>query len=115
MHSLHVAILNMLQLSYFAYLLFIIGIGVLNTILLSTNQTTLDDNRREKPAYFINQPNTNNKNDAPNKNIQEDVSTEDESYDAVIVGAGLAGIQAAKTLINSGISSILILEAGTWG
>lgn len=66
-----------------------------NTILLSINQTTLNDNRREKPAYFINQPNTTN-NTSPKENEVDSIA-EDESYDAVIVGAGLAGIQAAKT------------------
>eukprot|EP00571_Detonula_confervacea_P001823 CAMPEP_0172315264 /NCGR_PEP_ID=MMETSP1058-20130122/24644_1 /TAXON_ID=83371 /ORGANISM="Detonula confervacea, Strain CCMP 353" /LENGTH=484 /DNA_ID=CAMNT_0013029313 /DNA_START=270 /DNA_END=1724 /DNA_ORIENTATION=+ len=32
-------------------------------------------------------------------------------YDAVIIGAGWAGLKAAQTLLDSGISSILILEA----
>ena len=32
-------------------------------------------------------------------------------YDAVVVGAGWAGIRAAKTLLDQGIESILVLEA----
>ena len=58
---------------------------------------------------------TNTKENIPNIQVQDDeIRTEDESYDAVIVGAGLAGIRAAKTLIDSGISSILILESADY-
>ena len=32
-------------------------------------------------------------------------------YDAVIVGAGWAGIKAAQTLIENGVENILVLEA----
>ncbi len=34
-----------------------------------------------------------------------------QSYDAVIVGAGWAGISAAKALLNNGVDNILLLEA----
>ena len=84
----------------FTCLLVIIGIGVFNTVLLSMSTITQT---------------TTTKENIPNIQVQEDeVHTEDESYDAVIVGAGLAGIQAARTLINSGITSILILEAADY-
>ena len=33
------------------------------------------------------------------------------SYDAVIVGAGWAGIKAAATLLENGVENILVLEA----
>ena len=36
---------------------------------------------------------------------------DDEVYDAVIIGAGWAGISAALTLLDKGVSSILVLEA----
>ena len=32
-------------------------------------------------------------------------------YDAVVVGAGWAGIRAAETLIKGGVDNILVLEA----
>ena len=35
-------------------------------------------------------------------------------YDAVIVGAGWAGIRAAQTLIESGIEDVLVLEANDY-
>ena len=35
-------------------------------------------------------------------------------YDAVIVGAGWAGIKAAKTLMDEGITNILVLEANDY-
>lgn len=34
-----------------------------------------------------------------------------KKYDAVIVGAGWAGIKAAQTLIENGVENILVLEA----
>ena len=34
-------------------------------------------------------------------------------YDTVIIGAGLAGISAARTLIQNGVKDVLILE-GNW-
>ena len=37
-----------------------------------------------------------------------------QQYDAVIVGAGWAGLRAAKTLLDSGISNILVLEANDY-
>mmetsp|Transcript_51649 Transcript_51649/g.109819 ORF Transcript_51649/g.109819 Transcript_51649/m.109819 type:complete len:526 (+) Transcript_51649:8-1585(+) len=37
-----------------------------------------------------------------------------EQFDAVIVGAGWAGISAAKTLLDSGVSSVLVLEANDY-
>ena len=37
-----------------------------------------------------------------------------DSYDAVIVGAGWAGISAARTLIDKGINNILILDAANY-
>ena len=52
---------------------------------------------------------------------QESLSETDESqdatpqeFDAVIVGAGWAGINAARTLLDSGVSSILVLEANDY-
>ena len=41
-------------------------------------------------------------------------STAVDSYDAVIVGAGWAGISAARTLIDKGINNILILDAANY-
>ena len=38
----------------------------------------------------------------------------DQQYDAVIVGAGWAGLKAAKTLLDEGITNILILEANNY-
>ena len=35
---------------------------------------------------------------------------EKTSYDTIIIGAGLAGISAARTLIQNGVKDILILE-----
>ena len=35
-------------------------------------------------------------------------------YDAVIIGAGWAGIRATKTLLDSGVQSILVLEANDY-
>ena len=32
-------------------------------------------------------------------------------YDAVVVGAGWAGLRAARTLLDAGVSSVLVLEA----
>lgn len=37
-----------------------------------------------------------------------------KQYDAVIVGAGWAGIKAAKTLLDEGITNILVLEANDY-
>lgn len=37
-----------------------------------------------------------------------------QQYDAVIIGAGWAGIRAAETLLNEGITSILVLEASDY-
>lgn len=37
-----------------------------------------------------------------------------EQYDAVIVGAGWAGISAAKALIEEGVDNILVLEANDY-
>lgn len=34
-----------------------------------------------------------------------------KKYDAVIVGAGWAGIKAAATLLENGVENILVLEA----
>ena len=46
---------------------------------------------------------------------QNDVPTDEEDiYDAVIVGAGWAGIRAALTLLEEGVSSILVLEASDY-
>ena len=46
------------------------------------------------------------------QNISADA--EDEKYDAVVVGAGWAGISAAKALHNNGIDNILVLEANDY-
>jgi cation diffusion facilitator CzcD-associated flavoprotein CzcO len=35
---------------------------------------------------------------------------EKTSYDTIIIGAGLAGISAARTLIQNGVKDVLILE-----
>lgn len=32
------------------------------------------------------------------------------SYDTIIIGAGLAGISAARTLIQNGVKDVLVLE-----
>lgn len=40
-----------------------------------------------------------------------DVDTVDEMYDAVIIGAGWAGVSAAKELLKAGVTNFLILEA----
>ena len=46
---------------------------------------------------------------------QNDVPTDEEDiYDAVIVGAGWAGIRAGLTLLEEGVSSILVLEASDY-
>ena len=48
---------------------------------------------------------------------QNDVPTtdeEDKTYDAVIVGAGWAGIRAGLTLLEEGVSSFLVLEASDY-
>ena len=37
-----------------------------------------------------------------------------EEYDAVIVGAGWAGIKAAATLLENGVDNILVLEASNY-
>lgn len=34
-----------------------------------------------------------------------------QNYDAVIVGAGWAGISAAKALLDNGVDNVLVLEA----
>jgi NADPH-dependent 2,4-dienoyl-CoA reductase/sulfur reductase-like enzyme len=39
------------------------------------------------------------------------VSSGVQTYDAVIVGAGWAGIKAAETLLRGGADNILVLEA----
>jgi hypothetical protein len=36
------------------------------------------------------------------------------SYEAIIIGAGWAGLKAADTLLSSGITSILVLEANDY-
>ena len=85
----------------FTCLLVIIGIGVFNTVLLSMSTITQTTTKENIPKIQV--------------QVQEDeVHTEDESYDAIIVGAGLAGIRAAKTLTDSGIKSILILAQWRW-
>ena len=38
----------------------------------------------------------------------------DQFYDVVIVGAGIAGLAAARTLLLSGIKNIIILEGKYW-
>ena len=37
-----------------------------------------------------------------------------QQYDAVIVGAGWAGISAAKALLEDGVENILVLEANDY-
>ena len=39
------------------------------------------------------------------------ISSDIQQYDAVIVGAGWAGISAAKELVEGGVENILVLEA----
>ncbi|KAL7523237.1 hypothetical protein ACHAWF_000433, partial [Thalassiosira exigua] len=41
-------------------------------------------------------------------------SVHEQMFDAVIVGAGWAGIKAAEVLIGEGIDNILILEANNY-
>lgn len=36
------------------------------------------------------------------------------SYDTIIIGAGLAGISAARTLLQNNVKDILILEGINW-
>ena len=48
-------------------------------------------------------------NPSPEINTQRNIEV--LSYDAIIVGAGWAGLKAADTLLSSGVSSILLLEA----
>lgn len=40
--------------------------------------------------------------------------TSEKSYDAVIVGAGWAGIKAAATLLENGVENILVLEGSDY-
>jgi cation diffusion facilitator CzcD-associated flavoprotein CzcO len=35
---------------------------------------------------------------------------EKTNYDTIVIGAGLAGISAARTLIQNGVKDVLILE-----
>lgn len=46
--------------------------------------------------------------------ISTDADIDEEKYDAVIVGAGWAGISAAKALLKNGINNILVLEANDY-
>lgn len=36
--------------------------------------------------------------------------TDKKEYDVIVIGAGLAGISAAKTLYLNGVKDVLILE-----
>jgi ribulose 1,5-bisphosphate synthetase/thiazole synthase len=45
--------------------------------------------------------------------LEYSLKMEKTSYDTVIIGAGLAGISAARTLIQNGVKDVLILE-GNW-
>ena len=36
------------------------------------------------------------------------------TYDTIIIGAGLAGISAARTLLQNNVKDILILEGIIW-
>ena len=45
---------------------------------------------------------------------QYDAAKKYEKYDAVIVGAGWAGISAAKVLLDGGVDNILVLEANNY-
>jgi len=51
--------------------------------------------------------------DMPAENFDEQPVVTHQ-YDAVIVGAGWAGLKAAKTLLDSGVSNILVLEANDY-
>lgn len=45
---------------------------------------------------------------------EDDDGTSMQQFDAVIVGAGWAGIAATKTLLDYGVSNILVLEANDY-
>lgn len=68
------------------------------------------------------QPTANPTTDIPTKGPTTKPTTDDsqlrdvtsQQYDAVIVGAGWAGIRAAKTLLDEGITNILVLEANDY-
>mmetsp|Transcript_427 Transcript_427/g.944 ORF Transcript_427/g.944 Transcript_427/m.944 type:complete len:203 (-) Transcript_427:1258-1866(-) len=49
---------------------------------------------------------------APIRELRDDDTP--QQFDVVIVGAGWAGIKAAKELLDSGVSSILVLEANDY-
>ena len=43
--------------------------------------------------------------------LQGECLTQKETYDVIIVGAGISGLSSAYTLNNSGVDKILVLEA----
>lgn len=45
----------------------------------------------------------------------EQTSTEPETYDVVVVGAGGAGLSAAITAAQKGLSTVLIEKSPYWG
>ena len=53
----------------------------------------------------------NSNNTSIGKKKSTIASSDIQQYDAVIVGAGWAGIKAAETLLKGGVDNILVLEA----
>ena len=65
----------------------------------------------KQPSQHPSQAETKNSSSTPSTSPTETAPL--LSYDAVIIGAGWAGLKAAETLLSSKISSILILEANS--
>ena len=95
----------------------------LATYAPSTPQATYaPSSAKTDTAAPTEQPTANPTTDIPTKgpttkpttdgSLLRDVTS--QQYDAVIVGAGWAGIRAAKTLLDEGITNILVLEANDY-
>ena len=71
-------------------------------------RTHSDKDMKDTPSEVLAAAATYDDNTVQNQQQSIDI------YDAVIVGAGWAGIRAALTLVEEGVSSILVLEASDY-